>query len=62
MLDLMDDMILNSVLTESEELTENMARHLAYDLVNIIFLDMAVEHRLPWYKRIDTWSNKVVFN
>ncbi|MFZ4715772.1 MAG: hypothetical protein ACOYL6_18765 [Bacteriovoracaceae bacterium] len=60
MLDLIDDMIIQSVLTLGDELNENMARHLEYGMNEILFLDMAVEHKLPWYKRIDTWNNKIV--
>jgi hypothetical protein len=60
MLDLIDDMIIHSVLTVGEELNESMARHLEYGMIDILFLDMAVEHKLPWYKRIDTWNDKIV--
>ncbi|MBS1958358.1 MAG: hypothetical protein JST80_02700 [Bdellovibrionales bacterium] len=60
MLNLLDDMILQSVLTMGEELNENMSRHLEYGMSEILFLDMAIEQKLPWYKRIDSWNAKVV--
>lgn len=60
MLDLLDDMAVQSVLTMGEELNENMSRHLEYGMAEILFLDMAIEQKLPWYKRIDSWNGKVV--